>query len=175
MHKFLKNLPILLLLAGVFFPDISTADQFMGGVGINTGAGQPNYQENRFPIYLAYEGFETWRISFTDAQYHDENNSDFSLRTQFIGLEIMKVTKIASAFSLFGSVGPGLFQVESRTTETKSNKAFGLIATGSLRIKITDSLFVDAQYAFRSAAIRIGDHVVNGGFEGLQAALGIEF
>ncbi len=56
------------------FPYNAFADQFLFGVGLMTESGQPDYDTDRFPIFVAYESKELWRFSFTNTAYEHKDD-----------------------------------------------------------------------------------------------------
>lgn len=156
-------------------PAACLADALMAGTGYGTDPGEPEYEEYRVPLFVSYEGLDTWRFTYTNVIYAHEDNEDYQITTQFAGVESIWKGEVASTFSLIGAVGPGVFQAESKAEKVKSARAVGILATGSIRIKIAAGMFAGVQYAYRNVAVNLSGDIIHGGYDGFQGVFGIEF
>lgn len=163
---------ILLFLISALFSLSAYADQFYGGFGLNSTPGQPNMEENRIPISLAYETKTLWRFSLTDTVYQYTSSSK-ALKSQILCAERIWVYKIRPGFSLIGAFGPGYYM--TKLDGAGSGSSIGIAATGSVRYAMSEQVFFDAAMHFKNSAVPINDISVNGGYQGLFLNIGYFF
>jgi len=163
---------ILLFLIAALFSFSVYADQFYGGLGFGTTPGQPNTEEDRFTLSVAYETKDLWRYSFTDAAFQYIGGGG-EIKSQILGAERLWVYKIKSGFSLIGAFGPGYYMTE--IANSGSGSAIGIVATGSLRFAMSAEIFLEASMHYKNAGVSIGNGSVNGGYQGLFFNVGYFF
>jgi len=163
---------ILLLFISMLFSLSANADQFYGGFGLNSTPGQPNMEENRLPISLAYETKTLWRFSFTDTSYK-YTGAGGDIKSQILCAERIWVYKIRPGFSLIGAFGPGYYM--TKQDGLGSGSSIGIAATGSVRYALSEQVFFDAAMHYKNAAVSINSYSVNGGYQGIFLNAGYFF
>lgn len=150
------------------------ADQLSFGLGLSTQSGQPDFQTDRFPIMIAFETITLWRFSYTDTAFKHDDDSATKINAKILGAEYMWIYEIEDGFSLIGAFGPGYYSVNTKNPNG-SGSAFGVMATGTLRYALSDTLFLDGALHYRNVAVRIDDESVNGGYQGIVIGGGYFF
>ena len=167
----LTRLCVLIFLLGSLSTS-TRADELYAALGLGGKAGEPNFDENRPPITLAYELQRTWRFSWTSGDY-DHITQPVSLETQILGVERVWYKDMGSNMALIGAFGPGLFQATLKSgAGSDSGSKFGILATGNLRIYLSKG-FLDLGYHYRNAAVIINRSSFNGGYEAFALGFGL--
>ncbi len=90
-------------------------------------------------------------------------------------LKFPTVIPVNTGMTVIGAFGPGLYNTTMEGAVDDSGTAVGLMATGSFRYAITDSLFVGGALHYKNAAVEIEEFTVNGGFLALFINVGFFF
>jgi hypothetical protein len=150
------------------------ADQLLIGVGLSPQSGQPDYQTDRSPIMIAFETKTLWRFSYTDTAFKHKDDSSSKIKARILGAERMWIYEISKGFSLIGAFGPGYYSVRTENQDG-SGIAFGMMATGTFRFELMDSIFIEGALQYRNVAVDIDDGTVDGGYQGLMFGGGYFF
>ncbi len=168
---------VIALLVLCFAPMTAMADQFFVDLGLSVTPGQPEYENNRFPIILGYENAKEtnlWRFSYANVDFKHKTQTSYLIQSQIISAERFWVYKIKEGFSLIGAFGPGLFMTTA--DPVGSGNAFGLVATGTMRFSLTGKFFLEGALHYKNCAVAVSNSlVVDGGYQGLVIGGGYFF
>ena len=151
------------------------ANELYAAVGLGGKAGEPDFSDKRPTLTLGFEAERTWRFSLTSGDYEHDNNAAVELETRIFGIERIWYYNLSKDVALLGAFGPGLFQARvSNGASESSGSAFGILATGNLRVYLSQG-FVDLGYHYRNAAVIINQSSFNGGYEAVALGAGLRF